>query len=216
MNHSENIDKIIPALVKAQAEIEPAKKDKVNPHFKSKYANHEAVVEASHEILAKYGLAISQGSLLLNDREWALETVLFHESGQWVSFLHPAEPVKKDPQNYASANSYARRYGHMGIIGMATTEDDDGNAASGVGVKQKQAQNTVRQDQNTIPQTQTSNINMPINGTMLNNLVAACKKNDMPWQKVMTFTKKEYNKEPTKLNVVEYETVIKLINTGAL
>lgn len=66
------------------------------------------------------------------------------------------------------------------------------------------------------PENKTSNINMPINGTMLNNLVAACKKNDMPWQKVMTFTKKEYNKEPTKLNVVEYETVIKLINTGAL
>jgi len=59
-----------------------------------------------------------------------VETVFVHESGEMLEtgVVHfPA--VKHDPQGYASALTYARRYSLMAAAGIAP-EDDDGNAAS--------------------------------------------------------------------------------------
>jgi hypothetical protein len=59
-----------------------------------------------------------------------LETIFIHESGESLEcgLLHfPA--VKHDPQGYASALTYARRYSLMAACGIAP-EDDDGNQAS--------------------------------------------------------------------------------------
>jgi hypothetical protein len=59
-----------------------------------------------------------------------VETVFVHESGEMLEcgIVHfPA--VKHDPQGYASALTYARRYSLMAACGIAP-EDDDGNAAS--------------------------------------------------------------------------------------
>jgi hypothetical protein len=58
------------------------------------------------------------------------ETVFVHESGEMLEcgIVHfPA--VKQDPQGYASALTYARRYSLMSACGIAP-EDDDGNAGS--------------------------------------------------------------------------------------
>ena len=129
MNKSDQIDLVAKALVAVQKELRPVYKGAENPFFKSNYADHLAVVNASAELLTKNGLSISQGMSFVGNG-WAIETVLLHESGQWLSFLFPCEPVKKDPQGYASANTYGRRIGHMGILGMAATDDDDGNTGS--------------------------------------------------------------------------------------
>ena len=59
-----------------------------------------------------------------------VETVFVHESGEMLEcgIVHfPA--VKHDPQGYASALTYARRYSLMAACGIAP-EDDDGNLAS--------------------------------------------------------------------------------------
>ena len=59
-----------------------------------------------------------------------VETIFIHESGERLEcgMLHfPA--VKSDPQGYASALTYARRYSLMAACGIAP-EDDDGNQAS--------------------------------------------------------------------------------------
>jgi len=45
--------------------------------------------------------------------------------------------VHKNPQYIGSAISYARRYALSAILGLATDEDDDGNAASGNIIKEK-------------------------------------------------------------------------------
>lgn len=225
MKHSDNIDKIAPALVKLEAELDPVYKDSENPFFKSTYADHSSVVKASKKQLADNGLAITQGWDFDEAKGWAVETVLMHESGQWISFHHPAEPIKKDPQGFASATTYGRRIGHMGIIGMTATDDDDGNEAS-KGHDKKHTGN-VTPIKNPEPKGQhgmlgdvkppkPSNTDMPLNATMMNNLISACKKNDIPWQKVVTFTKKEYHKDPNKISVIQYESVMKLISTGAL
>jgi hypothetical protein len=121
--------KIYGAFVKAQKEFAPALKSSSNPHFKSKYADLAACVEAVIDALNNHGIAMIQRT---HDDESGVtvETVFIHESGECLEGgrLHvPA--AKQDPQGYGSALTYCRRYSLMAACGIAP-EDDDGNAAS--------------------------------------------------------------------------------------
>ena len=123
------MNKIAAALVKAQKAFGPALKSSSNPHFRSKYADLSACVEAVIDALHDNGIFLTQPC-----RECAdgvlVETLFIHESGETFSagVLHvPAS--KQDPQGYGSALTYARRYSLMAACGIAP-EDDDGNAAS--------------------------------------------------------------------------------------
>lgn len=117
------------AFVKAQQAFAPALKSSSNPHFKSKYADLAACVEAVIDALNSNGIAVIQRPLLC-DTGVTVETMFLHESGESLSggVLHvPAQ--KQDAQGYGSALTYCRRYGLMAACGIAP-EDDDGNAAS--------------------------------------------------------------------------------------
>ena len=117
------------ALVKAQKAFGPALKSSTNPHFKSKYADLAACVEAVIDALNANGIALVQRNVAC-DSGVCVETVFVHESGESISSgpLHvPA--AKNDPQGYGSALTYARRYSLMAACGIAP-EDDDGNAAT--------------------------------------------------------------------------------------
>jgi hypothetical protein len=117
------------ALVKAQKAFGPALKSSTNPHFRSRYADLSACVEAVIEGLNEAGIALIQRTS--EDHVGVtVETVFVHESGEMLECgkLHvPAS--KQDPQGYGSALTYARRYSLMAACGIAP-EDDDGNAAS--------------------------------------------------------------------------------------
>ena len=120
---------IAAALVKAQKEFGPALKTATNPHFRSRYADLAACVEAVIDALNANGIALVQRTHDC-DNGVAVETLLVHESGESISggILHvPAS--KQDPQGYGSALTYARRYSLQAACGIAP-EDDDGNAAS--------------------------------------------------------------------------------------
>ncbi len=119
---SETIGQLIAALCKARGEFAPATKESTNPHFRSKYADLETVVNATFPSLVKHGLFVIQ--TFAGD---TLETMLAHESGEWIKGTQPLLG-KQDPQGIASASTYARRYGLMAILGVAP-EDDDGNVA---------------------------------------------------------------------------------------
>lgn len=115
------------ALVKAQRAFGPALKTSSNPHFKSRYADLAACVEAVIDGLNQHGIFLMQSSHLCEDGV-IVETVFIHESGEQISAgkLHvPAS--KQDAQGYGSALTYARRYALMAACGIAP-EDDDGNA----------------------------------------------------------------------------------------
>jgi hypothetical protein len=120
---------IATALVKAQKAFGPALKSSTNPHFKSRYADLSACVEAVIEGLNEAGIALIQRTS--EDMNGVtVETVFIHESGEILECgkLHvPAS--KQDPQGYGSALTYARRYSLMAACGIAP-EDDDGNAAT--------------------------------------------------------------------------------------
>lgn len=117
------------ALVKALAEIGGASKDKVNPHFKSKYADLASVTDAIKPVLAKYGLGYTQHCRPAEDGV-SVETVVRHEGGEQESLGVLFVPAnKRDAQGFGSALTYCRRYALMTAFGVPA-EDDDGNAAA--------------------------------------------------------------------------------------
>jgi hypothetical protein len=119
---------IASALVKAQKAFAPALKSATNPHFKSRYADLAACVEAVVDALNNNGIMLSQQTRECENGV-IVDTVFIHESGEMLSCgpLHvPAS--KQDAQGYGSALTYARRYSLMAACGIAP-EDDDGNAA---------------------------------------------------------------------------------------
>lgn len=121
--------KVALAFVNAKRAFGPALKDKVNPAFRTKYADLGACLEAVEDALLNNGIALMQDTSE-DATGVTVETVFLHESGEQIRCgkLHvPAS--KQDPQGYGSALTYARRYSLMTACGIAQ-EDDDGNAAS--------------------------------------------------------------------------------------
>ena len=121
--------KVAAAFVKAQKEFGPALKSSSNPHFKSRYADLAACVEAVVDALNNNGIGLTQ-RVSPCENGVIIETVFVHESGEVMTSgqLHvPA--TKQDAQGYGSALTYARRYSLMAACGIAP-EDDDGTAAT--------------------------------------------------------------------------------------
>jgi len=119
---------IATALVKAQKAFGPALKTATNPHFRSRYADLSACVEAVMDGLNNNGIALVQ-QLHEAEHGVTVETVFIHESGEMLNCGKLFVPAtKQDAQGFGSALTYARRYSLMAACGIAP-EDDDGNAA---------------------------------------------------------------------------------------
>jgi hypothetical protein len=131
MKKSNSIKEIASAMTKAQAEMSGAKKGAVNPFFKSKYADLNSVVDAVRIPFSDNGLSYSQFPLFEEGRV-GVETILMHESGEWISSILMLPMVKQDPQAAGSAITYARRYALQSIAGIPS-EDDDGQGSMGKG-----------------------------------------------------------------------------------
>ena len=126
MHKSESIKELAGALSKAQAQMSGAAKDSKNPFFKSSYADLSSVVSAIKDAFSANGLSYSQFPIM-EDGKVGVETILMHESGEWISNSLLLPMVKQDPQAAGSAITYARRYALQAIAGIPS-EDDDGNA----------------------------------------------------------------------------------------
>lgn len=130
MDTSASVGELAKALAKAQGCMKAAQKTKSNPFFKSKYADLEETWNACREALSNNGLSIVQMPFD-NEGRIGVETMLLHESGEWIKGNLAVRMAKdNDPQNAGSIMSYLRRYSLQAAVGIAT-EDDDGNAASG-------------------------------------------------------------------------------------
>lgn len=130
MMRSEDLKEFTKALLAVQKALKPVKKNAENPHYRSKYADFEAVWNAAKDPLQANGFAVMQvphysGGVFI------LRTTLMHTSGQFVSGDYLLKPQKEDPQGYGSCLSYSKRYALAAMIGLVSEgEDDDGNAAS--------------------------------------------------------------------------------------
>jgi len=129
MNKSESIAGLAKALAKAQGQVENASKASVNPHFKSKYADLAEVLNTVRPIFSSCGLSFVQMPSFL-DGIVSVETMLVHESGEWISEAASSPITKQDAQGVGSAITYLRRYSLAAFAGIAQ-EDDDANASVG-------------------------------------------------------------------------------------
>ena len=119
---------IYAALAAAQMQMGKALKDVRNDHFGKKYADLANVMDACLPALNANGIAVYQPTVD-EDGQRYVKTVLAHVSGETLECRVPLIVNKNDMQGYGSAVTYARRYGLMGMAGIAP-EDDDGNAAA--------------------------------------------------------------------------------------
>lgn len=130
MTTSEQVNDIAAALAKAQAAMKNAALNKVNPHFRSKYADLAGIRDAVIPALTANGIAVVQTFDAASEGvAYCVLTRLMHASGQWIESLCPI-PGGQDMQKMGSAITYARRYSLSAICGIAADEDDDANAAT--------------------------------------------------------------------------------------
>lgn len=129
MKTSESISKIAPALLKAQRAITFADKSATNPHYKSKYADLPAVIDAIKPALNENGILFLQMIGPSDPGTIAMTTRLQHESGEYMESTATCPLPKNDPQGFGSAATYLRRYSLAGAVGLYQ-DDDDGEAAS--------------------------------------------------------------------------------------
>lgn len=130
MNKSESIVKIASALLGAQKEMGDAVKTAKNPFFKSSYSDLNAVREAAIPALNANGIGVFQPTIMKDGNSY-VETLLLHESGEWISSETAIVYAKAgDPQGQGSGISYARRYGLQSLLNIGAVDDD---AEAGMG-----------------------------------------------------------------------------------
>jgi hypothetical protein len=127
---SSDITELAKAMLKVQADLQPALKDRENTFSRSRYATLNSVMESCREALLTNGIWLTQYPVPAETGHLGLVTKLTHaESGQWQASLMVMPLPKADPQGYGSAQTYARRYALSALVGIVTEEDDDGVSA---------------------------------------------------------------------------------------
>jgi len=116
-----------------------------NAFFKSKYADLAECLNTVRPVFSKHGLSLSQFPSFENGIA-SVESILMHNSGEWISNVASAPVSKQDAQGVGSATTYLRRYSLAAIAGIAQ-EDDDANSAIGHKTEAKSADAFITLDQ---------------------------------------------------------------------
>jgi hypothetical protein len=126
MKRTDTVGELAAALAKANLEIRNAELDRVNPHFKNRYATLGSILNAVRVPLAKHGIATVQ-TVSMQEGMVTVTTSLIHSSGQCIedTAMFPL-PDKATVQQMGSAITYLRRYALAAICGIVGDEDDDG------------------------------------------------------------------------------------------
>lgn len=132
MNQTEDIKELVAALSKAQSVMKPAVFNRINPHFRNRYADFTSCMDACRMPLSENGLAVIQFCETI-DGKLNLVTMLAHTSGQWMRSEFPIISAKMDSQGIGSAMTYAKRYSLCGMVGIVADEESDDDAEAAVG-----------------------------------------------------------------------------------
>jgi hypothetical protein len=137
ISKSDQISNLSAALLKAQKAIGHALKSAENPYFKSRYADLTIVIDSVKEPLNNNGITFIQAVDENGEGRPVIDTILLHESGQYLSTRTPVFCNKpNDPQAFGSGVTYSKRYALQAILGLPT-EDDDAEAATARGKSNK-------------------------------------------------------------------------------
>jgi hypothetical protein len=134
---SESIAALAKAIALSQLHVENALKSSTNPHFKSKYADLAEILNTVRPVFSANGIAIVQ-TPTFESGVASVETMLCHESGEFISSVCSSPVSKQDAQGIGSAITYLRRYSLAAMCGIAQ-EDDDGQHAVQEPQTQRQA-----------------------------------------------------------------------------
>ena len=117
-------------LIEFHMEVGKVRKTGTNPHFKSKYADINAVLDVIMPVLTSKGILLIQ-SPNITESGHVLITKLINadDSADYLESVTPLILPKHDMQAYGSAVTYARRYALMCMLDLEA-EDDDANRAS--------------------------------------------------------------------------------------
>ncbi len=218
MNKSESITNLVKSLTAFQGKMIAVKKDANNPFYHSKYATLDIIWDAIRKPLSENGLSITQTMNLINDKS-ALETTLYHISGEWISGTQLVNPIKDDPQSLGSAISYARRYSLSAILGIVADEDDDANAATKP-TEQKQSPKPEKGSDNIIDKAEDipgAKGEPTISAAQTKKIYASVKEKGITPDQAKAYLKKIFNKMSTKeLTVSEASRLITDINAGKI
>lgn len=112
-------------LLKAMTEIKPVTKDKVNPHFRNRYADINTMLEDVKPILHKHGFFILQP---ITDGN-VISRIVDGKTGETVAESSLPLNLAATAQQKGSEITYYRRYTLQSLLGLEA-EDDDANSAS--------------------------------------------------------------------------------------
>jgi len=228
---------LLTALNKVQGELKPVEKSKSNPHFRSKYATLEDILEVAIPLLSKHGLVLIQ-SLAGTETSPTLETIIAHVSGQNIKSTAPLFCKELTSQGLGSAITYMRRYSLMAILGISTTdEDDDGNRASKPTLQQKPieqrpVQTLKTQPSSPAPQRQAIQPSIPMTQKLVNmaptgpvpqklsdaqvsRLFAIGRSNSWDRVQLVEWTNSFFGKIPDHLSRQEYEEACEFVQKNS-
>ena len=121
---------LVAALIKAKAKFKKLEKDKVNPFFKSKYADLHTVYDSVDAALLSEGLVLVQPIVQENGAQY-INSKLMHVSGEELPSMVKV-PDAPDQQKFAASVTYLKRTAAQALLGIASQdEDDDGEEAVG-------------------------------------------------------------------------------------
>lgn len=125
MTKSENISELASALSKFQGEAINPTKDKQGHNYT--YADLASLLEVTRPLLVKNGLSVCQ--LTFEDEgKIGVETILMHESGQWIQERISVPPGSNQRMSIAQSSgstiTYLRRYSYAAVLGIAQDDDD--------------------------------------------------------------------------------------------
>lgn len=124
MNRSDDINHIMASLAKAQGTYKPVMANEDAPG--GKYANLQAILEATRESLAQNGLAIYFFIEFLDEGQGAaiLKTILGHESGQWISSTARLITTGKTERQLGNMYEIHKRMHASMILGISPSKHD--------------------------------------------------------------------------------------------
>lgn len=127
------------AMATAQGEMEPVRKDSVNPHTKSRYASFEAIDSTVRPIYTRHGFSVSYRTGTSAPGTVRMICTVAHAGGHAIEAELTAgldnsgaggRTTKTDVQAVGSTVSYLRRYILSMIWNIALAGDDDDGEGS--------------------------------------------------------------------------------------
>lgn len=141
MIFSESNASISKALAAAWGAIETPKhntnvtvKTKTGGSYEFSYTDLDGIFEAIKEVYRENKIAVIQNAHTVTEEGTvyvALETMLLHESGEWVKSEPLKAPAAPGMQDLGGQITYMKRYSLSAMLGIATEKDDDANGVSG-------------------------------------------------------------------------------------